>query len=78
MIEHAQRAGKLPRQGYDREQKEITCVRLPLSSHMVKTRVLDPIPALDESQLSQALRDEGIKEVSFTPTVIKLTLDTTT
>lgn len=31
---------------------------------MVKKRVLDPIPVLDENILLQALRDEGIKEVS--------------
>lgn len=32
---------------------------------MVKKRVLDPIPALDEALLSQALREEGIKEVLY-------------
>lgn len=30
---------------------------------MVKKRVLDPIPVLDENLLSEALRGEGIKEV---------------
>lgn len=32
---------------------------------MVKKRVLDPLPVLDEALLLQALRDEGIKEVSL-------------
>lgn len=31
---------------------------------MVKKRVLSPIPVLDEALLSEALREEGIKEVS--------------
>lgn len=31
---------------------------------MGKKRVLEPIPVLDEKLLLQALRDEGIKEVS--------------
>lgn len=30
---------------------------------MVKKRVLNPIPVLDEALLSEALRGEGIKEV---------------
>lgn len=33
---------------------------------MVKKRVLDPIPVLDEALLSAALREEGIKEVRTT------------
>lgn len=32
---------------------------------MVKKRVLDPIPILDEALLLEALREEGIKEVSI-------------
>lgn len=31
---------------------------------MVKKRILDPVPVLDQALLLQALRDEGIKEVS--------------
>lgn len=31
---------------------------------MVKKRVLNPLPVLDEGLLLEALREEGIKEVS--------------
>lgn len=35
------------------------------SHTMVKKRVLNPIPVLDEALLSEALRGEGIKEVRY-------------
>lgn len=35
---------------------------------MVKKRILDPIPILDEALLLKALREEGIKEVSISHT----------
>lgn len=37
---------------------------------MVKKRVLDPIPVLDEALLSAVLREEGIKEVGTTVNVM--------
>lgn len=37
--------------------------RKAASRKMVKKRVLNPIPVLDEALLSEALRGEGIKEV---------------
>lgn len=39
--------------------------RVQSSIIMVKKRVLDPIPVLDEALLLEALREEGIKEVSI-------------
>lgn len=40
---------------------------------MVKKRILDPIPILDEALLLKALREEGIKEVSTShPTTLNL------
>ena len=39
---------------------------------MVKKRILDPIPILDEALLLKALREEGIKEVSTSHQTINL------
>lgn len=38
-------------------------VTTPTIYTMVKKRVLDPIPVFDEALLTEALREEGIKEV---------------